>query len=93
MGNVVKPAADRLPPPDRARIARQGQKRSLKGVFRVVFMPEHVPAHAPNKPAVPLKQSAEGPFLSLRDEPLEQLGIAQLLDPSRIDEVSNVVKN
>jgi hypothetical protein len=80
-GNAVQPARQLITPRDRRRLAREHQECGLKGILGRVPVPENAPADTQNHGPMPLHQGCERRLRGLiaaRDEPIQQLGVAEL---------------
>src|SRR5262249_59110062 len=61
----------------RPGLARQHQKRGLKGVLGLLLMAERISANPPDEPTVPADQGGESRLIAVHDKALEQLAVAK----------------
>ena len=84
--HAVEPGGQRIPPPDRSRLAGQDEEGGLEGVLGVVHVTEHAPADAEDHRPVSFHQRGEGQLGGLAvagREPVEQLPVGQPADRPR----------
>src|SRR5262249_31971038 len=89
--HLVQPAAQGAAVADGTSLSRQHEEGGLEGVLGVVAVAEQPAADAEHHRAVPLHQPAEGQFVALSEEPVEQLAVRGVL--AGADETADVEQN
>jgi hypothetical protein len=77
--DAMEPADDCLALADFRGAAGEHQEGGLEGVLGVLVVVQDVLAHAQDQPPVPLHQGGEGGGIPVFAEPLDQLGVRQVI--------------
>ena len=76
----------------RSRLPGQDQKRRLKGVFRLMGIPQHVAADVENHGTVPVDEQLErgaSCFIVIRDEAIQQIAIGPFASHAELEQGSD----
>ncbi len=62
---------------------REDQEGGLRGVFRVLVLPQHAPAYRIHQGAMPLDERGECGLIAMRHKPLQQLAAGSIFGRRR----------
>ena len=85
MSHAEEPVPNQFTAADRGGAAHENEKSRLKGVFNVAFVAQQAAANPEDHRAVAGNQGTEGGLITMADEPLEQVALAQSRDRALVE--------
>ena len=92
----MEPGPQRVPHPERSRLADQDEEGGLEGIFRLMLVAYDGQADAPDHRLVPLDQRREGQLghlVRIGRESFQELAVGQVPDGPDVVEGSELTKN
>src|SRR5205807_8007564 len=91
--NSEQPTTYRVALGNRACLAREHQEGGLEGVLGILLMAQHAPAHSKHHRPITLHQGCKRLFIPLRQEPLEQMAVANISSIGGGNEPADVMED
>src|SRR5262249_37337728 len=93
VSHTVKPTRHGFPFGNGVSLSNQNEKCGLKSILNILVIRKHPPADGEYQWAVSLHQGAEGVFISLGNEPLQELTVCHIGGRSPAGNLPDIVDN